>query len=501
MPEIILFGVLTVCPPALAIFLWIYFNKRKTDRKAHETEFRADLLHEIQSKKLSDFNFSEFIEATDTPEELARQVASEIFTQYCRQVCGAGGISAQDRGKLDALRQALQVEPKEALRIEEETKGEHYLAAAKTVLDKGTITPAEALALTDVRTKLGLSPERARELTGGIAEGSYLGLFQGKVRKGQITQTDLDELQWFRAAMAIPDPEAKEIVAGEADRRYRKLFQSIWRNRQVTPAHLEEMRRLRAALMISQAEAYQIIRTDLLALYRECVYDIAQDGEVKPEKEQRLDWIQRQFGLDPQDIQPYQLEIQEVRRLNGYRQGKLPSVQTSKLLEGGEICHWQGKCCYLWQTTTRSNEARGQLLVSSKRIYFNSAIKNISFTPSKIMDIAVYSDGLKIQTTGSQGTGEYLVTDPRELEAILLGLARQHKYLQSENFSSNRSRSIPDDVKRAVWARDGGCCVKCGATDYLEFDHIIPHSLGGANTVNNIQLLCRRCNLLKRNRI
>ncbi|MEW6358135.1 MAG: HNH endonuclease, partial [Planctomycetota bacterium] len=56
---------------------------------------------------------------------------------------------------------------------------------------------------------------------------------------------------------------------------------------------------------------------------------------------------------------------------------------------------------------------------------------------------------------------------------------------------------IKAHVKVAVWQRDGGKCVRCGAADYLEFDHIIPFSKGGASTENNVQLLCRRCNLKK----
>ena len=52
-----------------------------------------------------------------------------------------------------------------------------------------------------------------------------------------------------------------------------------------------------------------------------------------------------------------------------------------------------------------------------------------------------------------------------------------------------------------VWRRDDGACVRCGATEYLEFDHIIPFSKGGADTVQSIQLLCRRCKLDKSDQI
>jgi len=64
------------------------------------------------------------------------------------------------------------------------------------------------------------------------------------------------------------------------------------------------------------------------------------------------------------------------------------------------------------------------------------------------------------------------------------------------------TRLIPTAVKLEVWRRDGGRCVTCGATDNLHFDHIIPYSKGGTSLhADNIQLLCARHNLEKRDRI
>ncbi len=65
-----------------------------------------------------------------------------------------------------------------------------------------------------------------------------------------------------------------------------------------------------------------------------------------------------------------------------------------------------------------------------------------------------------------------------------------------------RRRLIPTQVKLEVWKRDGGKCVKCGATDELHFDHVIPYSRGGTSlTADNIQLLCARHNIAKRDNI
>lgn len=63
-------------------------------------------------------------------------------------------------------------------------------------------------------------------------------------------------------------------------------------------------------------------------------------------------------------------------------------------------------------------------------------------------------------------------------------------------------RIIPTKVKQEVWKRDEGKCVKCGSIDNLHFDHVIPHSKGGASiTAENIQILCARHNLQKHDSI
>jgi hypothetical protein len=58
---------------------------------------------------------------------------------------------------------------------------------------------------------------------------------------------------------------------------------------------------------------------------------------------------------------------------------------------------------------------------------------------------------------------------------------------------SNRP-PIPEEVRIAVWRRDGGRCVRCGSQRNLEFDHVIPVALGGSHTARNLQLLCETCN-------
>lgn len=76
------------------------------------------------------------------------------------------------------------------------------------------------------------------------------------------------------------------------------------------------------------------------------------------------------------------------------------------------------------------------------------------------------------------------------------------EFADIEQQEIDHSRLIPASVKLEVWKRDKGKCTMCGSKDNLHFDHVIPYSKGGSSlVVENIQLLCARHNLAKRDKI
>lgn len=60
---------------------------------------------------------------------------------------------------------------------------------------------------------------------------------------------------------------------------------------------------------------------------------------------------------------------------------------------------------------------------------------------------------------------------------------------------------IPEPQRNMIFDRDGYKCVKCGSTDNLQIDHIIPFSKGGKTEADNLQTLCKICNVKKGNRL
>ncbi|MGI8631619.1 MAG: HNH endonuclease [Solirubrobacterales bacterium] len=82
-------------------------------------------------------------------------------------------------------------------------------------------------------------------------------------------------------------------------------------------------------------------------------------------------------------------------------------------------------------------------------------------------------------------------------------LEHAHSLLATEDpAGAPRKRApIAENVKHMVFRRDAGSCRECGSTELLQFDHVIPFSMGGSDEPENLQLLCAPCNREKGGRL
>ena len=79
----------------------------------------------------------------------------------------------------------------------------------------------------------------------------------------------------------------------------------------------------------------------------------------------------------------------------------------------------------------------------------------------------------------------------------LMDQALDHALEQLKPAKPSSRKTQPEskaEIRRQIWLRDGNACTCCGSTFAVQEDHIIPESMGGEYTLENMRLLCRACN-------
>lgn len=188
--------------------------------------------------------------------------------------------------------------------------------------------------------------------------------------------------------------------------------------------------------------------------------------------------------------------------LSKLESGDLPRVAANSMyVEPTEILHFDQPAVYTRYTPSgRMQQVQGRLVATSAKLRMAALQGGFEVAWSKVLDVRSEPQRIYVATSINKGGGIYQVNDPEYASAVLSGAMKVSKRMVVRPGQRDR-RSIPQEMRNEIWQRYGGKCADCHAQEYLEFDHIIPHSRGGATSLDNLQLLCRRCNLAKGARI
>ena len=132
-------------------------------------------------------------------------------------------------------------------------------------------------------------------------------------------------------------------------------------------------------------------------------------------------------------------------------------------------------------------DKEGRLILRPKTIkmrYFPGDSVNMEKLCSELFDSGlVVKYGEDIAYIPSFGTHQHV--NPRESES---------KLPAPDGVSEIGPKKVGKSTRLAVFERDGHACVRCGSTDRLEADHILPQSAGGPHIIENLRTLCKSCN-------
>lgn len=282
--------------------------------------------------------------------------------------------------------------------------------------------------------------------------------------------------------------------------QFRAAFAHVLADGKLRHEEWEWLQRTAQSLNIPWDEGLSYVRDEAMAFIHRALAFAAEDGVVDEREAGNIRAMLTTFKVPEQFAEPIQDRIAFINSLADVRAGKLPSVEPEGVyLDAGEVCYFCEEAVRMRALKRGNRYSEGLLLATSSGIQFVAAKDGISTKWKSIMTTEREGSLVVVGTAKASGSIGFHLEEPEWAEAIFDTAVRVSKrQLLSVR---EESRHIAQAVKTAVWQRDGGRCVQCGAEEYLEFDHIIPFSKGGASTIQNVQVLCRRCNLKKSARI
>jgi len=227
-------------------------------------------------------------------------------------------------------------------------------------------------------------------------------------------------------------------------------------------------------------------------------------GQLDPSTEFLFGQYVSLLGINDQQARAFAEACKISRSVRDIEAGNVRQLEgvTDLVVRSSEVVWYQTPAKQAMKARGGEQEwDDGLFYVTSMRIVYVSQARPFQAQLADINAVQIQSGRLFLAGKTQSASNEVWVPQV-EIAAAHVRRALSTFHRQTDvSFENKDSRHISQEVKHAVWQRDGGHCVECGASDYLEFDHIIPHSKGGASTADNLQLLCRRCNMRKSNRI
>lgn len=225
------------------------------------------------------------------------------------------------------------------------------------------------------------------------------------------------------------------------------------------------------------------------------------DGEIEHTEFETLEYAIEELALSGPLVEDLRRRMFRGHTLSRLRGGDLPVVRTPGLhLDPEEKVHLDLPAVHVRQLARGPKLTDGRLIASNKKLRFVGTDTGTELPWNRVVSVHIEQRAVVVAATSARGGATFDVEDPDYVAAALEGALRVAKRLVLTPGQLD-TRSIPQEVKAEVWQRDGGKCVECGDGHYLEFDHIIPLSRGGATSATNLQILCRACNRAKGARI
>ena len=372
----------------------------------------------------------------------------------------------------------------------------------------GKLSAKEQETLQWVAKVLKINRKRATELNYAFARERFATAFAEAMEDGKLDRDEMSKLHEIATSVGSTLPQfVRQFFLKEGESFLRGMFIAFSSDGRLTEREWNSLVTTACRIGFSTDEITSLVGAQAQSFVEHVMADAKADGRLTRNEESTIVWLLDNLRASPEFETYVRGELSFLRQVTDISDGRLPSIQPPGGfgLRSGEIVHLHEPA--LWRQVRnlksgqRTDEHRGTLTLTDNRLLFSSPSKSQTLNLRRI----VASDGsqrhITVQPAGKPAWTFYLSGENTLSWIVFRTAVEMANQTVTTKLDGTPSRRIPRDVRQRVWQRYGGQCADCGAKEYLEFDHVIPVAKGGSNSDNNIQLLCRRCNLTKSDHI
>lgn len=240
-------------------------------------------------------------------------------------------------------------------------------------------------------------------------------------------------------------------------------------------AELEAWRR---QVELPTGEAHQEIVPAAADWLRRYAAFAASDDDVTAEELSTFRRAAALLNADQALVASLDNQLQRAQAIGNVRAGHLPRVSSDGLhLPTDEHCYLNIAAIRVRYLKSGLRQTHGQLVVTNRKVRFIAYEHGGEIPLSKVMSALDFDvHDLSLKATSASLSGDYRVADAEWAAEVIDTALRIDRRVLLQRAGRGPRIPIPQHVKTEVWQRDHGQCVECHATDYLEFDHVIPRS-------------------------
>lgn len=369
------------------------------------------------------------------------------------------------------------------------------------------VTEQERRLLTWAAQKLRIPDQVQSQLQIEAGMDVYQRLLAQAMHDGRIDEAERRMLDQVATGMGVTVPELMQRYLREQSEAFlRGVFATVVEDGRLLQDEWARLLATTENLGLTGQQMLAAVAPQAQVFVEHVLADAKSDGVISDQETTTLDWLLTRFQL-PDDFRRYaRAEIRELKLFTEIAYGRLPTVAPPGLeLRAGELAHFHGQATYLLTKQLRDGprieRLDGDVVITDSRLIFTSPLKSHALNLRNVVQTDWNRSGVEVRGT-AKGAGIYNFGAQHRLAyAILRCAVGRANQTITQTVEGGVGRHVPRDVRQRVWQRYGGRCAECRSDQYLEFDHIIPVAKGGSGTDNNIQLLCRGCNLKKSDHI